>query len=89
MPVKINYKSDTLKKNLENIVLFVDDTYSFSHLKKHISSSEYSYISDLINIKDKKKKIITYDVSSKKKIILVSVKKKILSSEIENLGAKF
>ena len=89
MTVKINYTSNPLKKNSENIVLFVDETFDISNLKKYISKSEYSYISDLLNINDKRIDIITYDISSKKKIILVSIKKKITSSEIENLGAKF
>ena len=89
MSVQINYKSNTLKKSSENHVLFVDDTFNTSNLKKYISSKEYLYVSDLLNINDKKAKIITYDINSKKKIILVSIKKKITNSEIESLGAKF
>ena len=34
-------------------------------------------------------KILAFDISSKKKIILVSLKKKITNSEAENLGANF
>ena len=37
----------------------------------------------------KKKKIIAFDINSKKKIILVSVQKKMTSSDAESLGAKF
>ena len=36
-------------------------------LKKHILSSEYLYIGDLIKSRDLDKKIITFDYSSKKK----------------------
>ena len=36
-----------------------------------------------------KKKIISYDISSKKRIILVSLKKYITNSDVENLGASF
>ena len=89
MTVKINYNSNTLKKNSGNIVLFVDEIFKISALKKYILASEYSYILDLLNVNDKNKKIITFDVSSKKKIVLVSIKKKITTSEIESLGAKF
>ena len=89
MNVEINYKINPSKRNQGNLVLFVDDNYNISGLKKHISNSEFSYIHDLLKINDKKKNIITFDINSKKKIILVSVKKKIKISEVESLGAKF
>ena len=38
---------------------------------------------------DLKKKILSFDISSKRKIILVSQKKNIKNSDVENLGAKF
>ena len=37
---------------------------------------------------DFKKKILVFEVSSKKKIILISIKKNIKNSEIESLGAE-
>ena len=89
MTVQINFKGNYVNKNSENLVLFVNDAFDISNLKKYISKSEYLYISDLLNINDKKKKIITYDINSKKKIVLVSVNNKITKSEIESLGAKF
>ncbi len=89
MSVQINYKTSNLKKNSRNIVFFVDDAFRISNLKKYISKTEYSYISDLLNINDKKKRIITYDISSKKKVVLVSIKNKINNTEAENLGAVF
>ena len=89
MSIKINYNSNLLKKNSTNVVLFVDEDFSISGLKSHLSEKEFSYIADLIKINDKKKNIIAYDISSKRKIILVSIKKKLTSSDAENLGAKF
>ena len=89
MSVQINYKTSSLKKNSTNIVFFVDEAFRISNLKKYISKNEYLYISDLLNINDKKKKIITYDISSKKKVVLVSIKNKITNIEAENLGAVF
>jgi len=57
MSVKINYKSASTKQKNSNLVLFVDEKLNISGLKKHISSSEFSYISDLIKVKkDEKKK---------------------------------
>ena len=67
MSVQITYKNKILKKNTHNLVLFVDEKFSISNLKKHILSTEYSLISDLIKIKDQKKKIAVFDISSKKK----------------------
>ena len=67
MSVTINFKSNFVKKKSENLVLFFDDNFDTTTLKKYISGKEYSYISDLIVISDKKNKIISYDISSKKK----------------------
>ena len=69
--------------------MFVDEKFNLSGLKKHISISEYSFIFDLLKTQYVKKKILSFDFSSKKKIILVSLKKNLKNSEIENLGAKF
>ena len=63
MSVLINYKTNNLKKNSGNIVFFVDEKFRILNLKKYISKTEYSYISDLLDVNDKKKKIITYDIS--------------------------
>ena len=88
MTVKINYKSTSLKKKSNNLVLFVDENFNISPLKKLIPISEYSFIHDLLKISDKKKKIITLEISSKKIISLVSLKKNLTSSNAESLGAK-
>ena len=56
MSVKIVYKSGQSKKNLSNLVLFVDEKFNISNLKKYISGKEYSIISDLLKAKDIKKK---------------------------------
>ena len=89
MSVQINYKSSSVKKNSSNLVIFSDENYSISNLKKHVSKTEYALVSELIKGKDLKKKIISFDITSKKKIILVSLKKNLTSSDAENLGAKF
>jgi leucyl aminopeptidase len=89
MTVQINYKSSSTKKNLSNLVLFVDEKFNISGLKKHISNSEFSYISDLIKNSDLKKDLLVFEINSKKTIFLASTKKDIKTSDIENLGAKF
>ena len=89
MSVQINYKNITSKHKASNIVMFVNEKFNFLTLKKHISSAEFSFLSDLIKSKDLTKKIISFDISSKRKIILVSLKKLLKISDVENLGGKF
>ena len=89
MTVQITYKNKFSTNNAYNLVLFVDEKMNISSLKKHISVSEHALISDLIKTKDIKKKIIPFDISSKKRIILVSIKKKNRNSDTEKLGASF
>ena len=48
MTVQINYKSSSSKKVSSNLVLFVDEKFNISGLKKHISNSEFSIYFRLI-----------------------------------------
>jgi leucyl aminopeptidase len=89
MTVQINYKSGGSNKASSNFVLFVDEKFNISGLKKHISNSEFSYISDLLKNSDLKKNLLVFKINSKKTIFLVSIKKDIKALDIENLGAKF
>jgi len=89
MTIQINYKNNGLKKVLVNHVLFVDENFNINGLKKHISNKEFSYISDLLKTSDLKKSLLVFEVNSKKKIILISIKKNLKTSDVENLGAKF
>ena len=88
MNIKINFKNRAFNKSSGNVVLFVDEKFNISGLKKLISHSEYSYILDLLKTEDLKKKILFFDISSKRKIILISFKKNFTYSDVENLGAK-
>ena len=89
MPIQINLKKNSIKKPINNLVLFSDQKFSTNHIKKYISSNELSYINDLLKISDLEKKILVFELSSKKKVILISIKKNLKSSDIENLGAEF
>src|SRR6056300_942657 len=89
MTIQINYKISNSKKVSSNLVLFVDEKFNISGIKKHISNSEFSYISDLLKNSDLKKSLLVFEINSKKTIYLVSIKKDIKTSDIENLGAKF
>ena len=89
MSIQINYKKNSFKPNSTNLILFVDENFGISGLKKYISTSEYSYISDLLKTSDLKKDILFFEISSKKTIFIISIKKNIKMSDIESLGAKF
>jgi len=89
MTIQINYKNNGLKKVSSNLVLFVDEKFNINSVKKYISNTEYSYISDLLKNSDLKKQLLLFEINSKKTIFLASIKKDFRASDIENLGAKF
>ena len=60
MSVRINYSKKTINKSSSNLVLFTNDKYSIGGIKKNISSTEFSYISDLLKSSDVKKKFIDF-----------------------------
>ena len=88
MTIKINYKKN-INKTTTNLTIFVDENFNINGLKKDISKEEFSYISDLLKTCDLKKKLLVFEVNSKKKIILISIKKNLETTDIENLGAEF
>ena len=89
MTIKINYSQKPSNKPPRNLVLFVEQNFNISPLKKHISNAEFSYISDLLKNSDLKKNLLFFEVNSNKKIFLVSVKNNLETSDIESLGAEF
>ena len=89
MSIQINYKKNVSKKPSNNLVLFSDEKFTINSSKKYISSSEFSYVNDLLKSSDLNKNIFVFELSSKKKIVLISIKKDIKSTDIENLGAEF
>ena len=89
MPIKINYSKKTISKSNSNLVLFCDEKLKIGNLKKNLSNKEFSYINELLKTYDKKKKIFTFEINSKKKILLISCKSKLSNSDAESLGAEF
>ena len=89
MSIKINYLNKFANNPPTNLILFVDENFNINGLKKTISSIEFSYISDLLKTSDLRKRILFFKINSKKTIFLISIKKEIKISDIENLGAKF
>ena len=69
MSIKINYKKSILSKSATNLVLFVDENFNIKDIKKYISNSEFSYISDLLKNSDLKIKTKKgYTITSRKTI---------------------
>ena len=62
MTIQINYKNGDLKKASSNLVLFVDEKFTISSLKKHISNTEFSYISDLLKTSDLNKDLLFFEI---------------------------
>ena len=89
MSIQINYKNKGSKNPAANYVFFVGEKFNINSLKKFISNTEYNYIFELLKTNDLKQDILVFEINSKKSIFLVSVKKDLTNSDIENLGAKF
>ena len=70
MSIKINFKNNISNKNSANLILFADEKFSTNPLKKYISSTEFSYISDILKSSDLSKNLFVFELSSKKKIVL-------------------
>ena len=89
MTIKINYSIKANNKSSANLVLFTNEKSNINSLKKYLSNSEFTYINDLLKTSDLKKNLFVFEVNSKKKIVLVSVKNDLKTSSIEKLGAEF
>ena len=88
MSVKLNFLNKASNKPSSNLILFVDESLKPTNLKKYLPDSEFSYIEDLVKTADSKKSLLKFDISSKKKIVIVIVKKSLKDFDIENLGAE-
>ena len=89
MSVVINYSKKTINRFSSNLVFFCNNKFSINSLKKDLSNSEHDYIYDLLKTSDLKKNILVFEIKSKKKIILISIKNNLKNSDVENLGAEF
>ena len=89
MSIKLNYLKKTISKPSGNIVLFSNEKFKTNELKKYLSNIEYSYVNDLMKNNDLKKNLYVFELTSKRNIILISIKKDLKTSDIEKLGAEF
>ena len=73
MTIEIDHTNKSISKPNSNLVLFSNEKFSTDKLKKHLSDVELSYINDLLKTSDLKKNIFVFELSSKKKIVLISI----------------
>ena len=52
MSIKIHYPKNTNSKPSGNLVLFSNDKFNISNLKKYLTDFEFSYINDLLKTSD-------------------------------------
>mgnify|MGYP002056043507 CR=1 FL=1 len=88
MSIKISLKKNINNKDIKNYVLFCEKNYKINTIRKETTSAEFSYIAGLLKNNDLKKNIYSFDISSKKKIILISIEDQLNSSDIERLGSE-
>ena len=88
MSIEISYSKKTISGTSANLILFTNDRFNTNNLKKYLSGSDFTYINEILKTSDLKKNLFVFEVSSKRKIILVSIKNNIKTSDIENLGAE-
>jgi leucyl aminopeptidase len=88
MSLIINYKKKIQKKETKSLIFFVDENFNTSNLEKYISNKDHIFVNDLLKTKDLNKKILIIDINSKKKLVLISVKKDLKNFEAEKLGGE-
>ena len=88
MSIKINYLNQKNNSSSKNLILFSEEKFKIEGLKKYLSSSDFSYIKDILKTSDLKKNLFIFEINSLKKIILISIKNNSKISDIENLGAE-
>ena len=89
MSIKINYTNKRISKSSSNLVIFTDEKFNINKFKKFLTQSDFAYVNELLKTNDLKKNSLVFEINSKKKIILISIKNNLKTSDIENLGAEF
>ena len=67
MPINIDYSKKKISKFDLNLVLFCNDKLNTGNIKKYLTDTELSYVTDLLKTADKKRKIyLFFKINSKK-----------------------
>jgi len=90
MTVQVLYKNNAKSANTGVITLFTEEKFQIKNQGTFLSKNEVSYINKILKTKkDIKEKIISFNMNENTTFILISSKKNLKDSEIENLGAEF
>ena len=68
MSIVISYKKNIAKSTIRNLLYFVDDKYNISGIKKSFTKLESKFIGEFLKSQNLSKEIISFDLSSKKKL---------------------
>ena len=90
MSIKISHKKKISDKTIKNYVLFTNEDFVISGLKNIYLSKNSAQINKTIKSnKTKKNDIISFNLNSDQKIILIKIKKNQTPTENEKKGANF
>ena len=88
MIIKINSIKTLKITNNFNYVVCIDKKFEFNNLKSISKNIIYTDFRKFVYEKNVKKRILSFDLNTKNKIIFIKVEKKFEKSEIETLGAE-
>ena len=89
MSIKINYSNYSKDKTANACTLFTKENFNTKYIVTFFSNSEITYIQNILKKRDLKKNILSFDLNSKTKIILIDIKNNLELSDIEYMGAEF
>ncbi len=90
MTVQVLYKNNAKSANTGVITLFTEEKFQIKNKGTFLSKNEVSYVEKILKTKkDNKEKIISFNINENTTFILISLKKNLKDSDIENLGGEF
>ena len=90
MTVQVNYTNKDKSSDLGVIALFADEKFQIKNISNFFSKNETSYFERILkNKRNTKESIISFNINEKSTVILISIKKDLKGSGVENLGALF
>jgi len=88
MTIKIEYKKKIDFTNVPLLVLFVTDNFKLKNIERLFNNTELEYIKDIIKKTNTQKNIISFNLNSKRKIILANIDDNISISNAQSFGAE-
>ena len=90
MTVQVLYKNKAKLTSTGVITLFTEEKFEIKNLGRFLPKNSALYADKILkNKKNTKENIISFNINENTTLILVSLKKDLKSSDVENLGAEF